>query len=66
MGDEVHLWQIGPSEQLSEISRAKLDLESRLEDWLESEPRSLRGNGPLAETLARGDRRVRADNEKAP
>jgi RecB family endonuclease NucS len=35
MGDEVHLSQIGPGEELTEISSAKLDLESRLEDWLE-------------------------------
>jgi hypothetical protein len=34
MGDEVHLWQIGPGEQLSEIQRARLDFEFRLEEWL--------------------------------
>ena len=34
MGDEVHLWQVGAGEQLREIQRARLDLESRLEEWL--------------------------------
>jgi Endonuclease NucS len=34
VGDEVHLWQVGAGEQLSEIQRARLDLESRLEEWL--------------------------------
>ncbi len=34
MGDEVHLWRIGPDEQLTEVGRARLDLESRLQEWL--------------------------------
>jgi hypothetical protein len=34
MGDEVRLWSIGPGEQLAEISTARLDLESRLQEWL--------------------------------
>jgi Endonuclease NucS C-terminal domain len=34
MADEVHLWQIGAGEQLTEIERAHLDLESRLQEWL--------------------------------
>jgi hypothetical protein len=34
MGDEVHLWRIGPDEQLTEIGRAPLNLESRLQEWL--------------------------------
>jgi RecB family endonuclease NucS len=33
--DEVHLWRIGPAEQLTEIEQARLNLESRLEEWLE-------------------------------
>jgi Endonuclease NucS len=33
MGAEVHLWQVD-SEQLSEIVPARLDLESRLQEWL--------------------------------
>lgn len=35
MGDEVRLWKVGPEEQLAEIPRARLDLESRLEEWLQ-------------------------------
>jgi hypothetical protein len=34
MGDEVHLWRVGPDEQLIEIKGASLDLESRLQEWL--------------------------------
>ncbi|MBM2821844.1 MAG: hypothetical protein HW413_590, partial [Thermoleophilia bacterium] len=34
MGDEIHLWRIGPDEQLVEISRTSLSLESRLQEWL--------------------------------
>jgi hypothetical protein len=34
MGAEVHLWQIGHNDQLSELRRAHLDLESRLQEWL--------------------------------
>jgi hypothetical protein len=34
MGAEVHLWQVGDNEQLSEITAAHLDLESRLQEWL--------------------------------
>jgi Endonuclease NucS C-terminal domain len=34
VADDVHLWRIGPDEQLIEISRAPLDLESRLQEWL--------------------------------
>jgi hypothetical protein len=34
MGAEVHLWQVGDDERLSEIGRARLDLESRLQEWL--------------------------------
>ena len=34
MGTEVHLWQIGGDEQLSEVAHAQLDLESRLQEWL--------------------------------
>jgi hypothetical protein len=34
MGAEVHLWAVGDDEQLSEINRAHLDLESRLQEWL--------------------------------
>jgi hypothetical protein len=34
MGAEVRLWEIGRDEQLSEIHRAPLDLESRLQEWL--------------------------------
>jgi Endonuclease NucS len=34
VGDEVHIWRVGPGEQLSEIQRGRLDLESRLEEWL--------------------------------
>ena len=37
MPDEVRLWRVGEGESLSEIKRAKLDLEERLEDWLESD-----------------------------
>ena len=32
MGSEVHLWRVGDSEQLIEVGRAHLDLESRLQD----------------------------------
>lgn len=35
MPEEVRLWQINGSDSLKEIQRASLDLESRLEDWLE-------------------------------
>jgi hypothetical protein len=34
MGAEVHLWQVGRDDRLSGISRARLDLESRLQEWL--------------------------------
>lgn len=34
MGDEVHVWQIGLDEQLVEVARASLNLESRLQQWL--------------------------------
>jgi hypothetical protein len=34
MGAEVHLWQVVASEQLNEIVPARLDLESRLQEWL--------------------------------
>lgn len=34
MPDEVRLWRIGPDENLSEIQRASLDLEARLQEWL--------------------------------
>ena len=34
MGAEVHLWQVGASERLNEIVPARLDLESRLQEWL--------------------------------
>ncbi len=34
MPDEVHLWRIGHGDELTEIRRTELDLESRLQDWL--------------------------------
>lgn len=34
MPDEVRLWRVGTDETLSEIGRAKLDLEARLQEWL--------------------------------
>ena len=34
MGAEVHLWQVVASDQLNEIVPARLDLESRLQEWL--------------------------------
>jgi Endonuclease NucS len=34
MSDEVRLWRVGTGESLSEISRASLDLEARLQEWL--------------------------------
>ena len=34
MAGEVHLWRVGDDEQLIEISRTPLDLESRLQEWL--------------------------------
>ncbi len=34
MPDEVRLWRVGTEESLSEISRAALDLEARLQEWL--------------------------------
>ena len=34
MGDQVHLWLIGPNEELSVVDRAPLNLESRLQEWL--------------------------------
>lgn len=34
MADEVRLWRVGTDESLSEIGRAKLDLEARLQEWL--------------------------------
>ena len=34
MSDEVHLWHIGPGESLKEIERVRLDLESRLQEWI--------------------------------
>jgi uncharacterized protein YeaO (DUF488 family) len=34
MGDEVRLWQVGSGDELTEISRAKLDLEERIENWI--------------------------------
>jgi len=37
MPDEVRLWRVGTDESLSEIGRAKLDLEVRLQDWLASD-----------------------------
>jgi RecB family endonuclease NucS len=35
MGAEVHLWRVGDDDQLIEVGRTPLDLESRLEKWLE-------------------------------
>ena len=34
MGAELHLWRVAVGEQLIEIDRAPLNLESRLQDWL--------------------------------
>ena len=34
MPNEVRLWRIGPDDNLSEIQRASLDLEARLQEWL--------------------------------
>jgi hypothetical protein len=34
MAKEVRLWQVGNGDHLTEIRDAKLDLESRLEEWL--------------------------------
>jgi hypothetical protein len=34
---EVHLWEIGAGERLGSIPQAHLDLESRLEEWLEAD-----------------------------
>ena len=34
MPNEVRLWRIGPDDNLSEIQRASLDLEVRLQEWL--------------------------------
>jgi len=34
MPDEVRLWRVGIDDSLTEISRAKLDLEARLQTWL--------------------------------
>jgi hypothetical protein len=34
MGKEVRLWRVDGASQLSEVPTARLDLESRLEDWL--------------------------------
>ncbi len=35
MGAEVHLWRVGDHDKLIEISPNHLDLESRLQEWLE-------------------------------
>lgn len=34
MGDEIHLWQVGQGDHLTEIDRGKLNLEGRLQGWL--------------------------------
>jgi hypothetical protein len=34
MPDQIRLWQVGPDEKLKEIQRTRLDLESRLQEWL--------------------------------
>ena len=34
MPNEVRLWRIGSDDNLSEIQRASLDLEARLQEWL--------------------------------
>ena len=34
MADEVQLWRIGEGDLLTKVMRGKLDLESRLEEWL--------------------------------
>jgi hypothetical protein len=34
MGDEIRLWRVGPEERLITVEQGKLNLESRLEDWL--------------------------------
>jgi hypothetical protein len=34
MAKEMHLWRVGPEGDLTEIQRASLDLEARLQDWL--------------------------------
>ena len=34
MADEVRLWRVGSDEQLTEITSASLNLESRLQEWL--------------------------------
>lgn len=37
MGDEVRLWEVRADDRLASIPRATLDLESRLEDWLDAD-----------------------------
>jgi hypothetical protein len=37
VGDEVHLWQVGEGDLLTEVQRGHLDLEDRLEVWLEQD-----------------------------
>jgi hypothetical protein len=37
MAEEVRLWSVSPEDALVPVSRAKLDLEARLERWLERE-----------------------------
>jgi hypothetical protein len=34
IGDEVHLWRVAANDQLIEIGRGALNLESRLQEWL--------------------------------
>ena len=34
MGEEVRVWEIGTGDRLTEVSRAKLNLEERIEKWI--------------------------------
>jgi len=44
MPDDVRLWEIADGDQLKAIQRDKLDLEERLEKWLEHDISILAGN----------------------
>jgi RecB family endonuclease NucS len=35
MAEEVRVWQVGSNDELMEVGRSKLDLEDRIEKWIE-------------------------------
>ena len=37
MPQDIRIWDVNPGDSLQEVTKAKLDFEKRLQDWLESD-----------------------------